>query len=103
MLTVEGERKVRQRFGLDCPDVPVERSQEQPGTPLAEQPRVVAQSVTMELSPLTRVALTSALGSASASSDSVVLGPSACKKLRLALSKVSNPDVVGMDSLARDD
>lgn len=102
ILTEQGERKVRERFGLDCPDVLAEPHQGQPTTPPAEQPRALGQSVTMELSPLTCEALKSALGPASSSPDSIVLGPSACKKLRTALSQFGNHSAASMDSLAHD-
>ena len=93
MLTVQVERKVRERFGLTCPDVDAEHE----GQP--NSPRLVAAagSVTMDFSPATCEALRSAFNSASSSSDSVVLGPSASKKLKAALDRLGTTD-----SLARD-
>jgi hypothetical protein len=89
MLTIEGERKVRQRFGLSCevPDPVAESSPERFPSPPT---RPIAMN--MELSPSTFQSLETALGSASASSSSgILLSAASCNKLRAAMQKIGGP------------
>ena len=98
ILIEKGERKVRQRFGLSCPEVPEELRERQSTSPLAERRPHVARSESMALSPGTCDALRCALDSASSSSDQVVLGPTACKRLRRALDNFGNSDSLAADA-----
>lgn len=115
MLTVEGERKVRERFHLECPDpagvdVPAsapsmpnpaeaDMSAPAPSSPATTSP------VLMQLSPRTFRTLSDVIG-ANASSDcssssggGIVLSGDICSKLRQATRRISCGDTSG-DSLA---
>jgi hypothetical protein len=90
MLTVEGERKVRERYGLPCPDTPTAVDAEgAPGSPPDMQSDGASERVHMNLSPRTVAKLHSAFSASSASSSSggVSLPAETVAKLRVALQR----------------
>ena len=67
MLTVEGERKVRRRFGLPCPDTPTEpiaANAAAPASPVREK-----KNIAFELSPGTAPHVRTLLSSSSSGSN----------------------------------